>query len=193
MTVNLPLLWPVVRTEMDHSPTLDIVVSPGISSHNGVSSILPIHDKGYWWRSRIFLTCRMKGETLVIMSCGSHWQTVVLLLKAKSCRFKNFSSHPLLAAKSSLLWWSSRALRWTAVLVTRRCCDRWCSVHKGSCSSMSGSFVFRPPPGRHRCLLANSKSCSLLFLQLRTHFSPTSYFLQLPYDCWLQQTGQPWD
>ena len=50
MTVNLPLSWPVVHTETDRSPTLDIVVSPGISSHKGVSSILPIQDKGYWWK-----------------------------------------------------------------------------------------------------------------------------------------------
>ena len=53
MTVNLPLSWPEVWTEMDRSPTLDIVISSGISSHKGVSSILPIEDKGYWWRSHI--------------------------------------------------------------------------------------------------------------------------------------------
>ena len=73
MTIKLPLSWPTVRTEMDHFPTLDILVSPGISSHKGVSSILPVQNKGYWWRSHIYLTCRMKVETFVIMPSGSHW------------------------------------------------------------------------------------------------------------------------
>ena len=45
MTVNLPLSWPVVQMEIDRAPDLETVVSPHMSSHKGVSSMLPMDDK----------------------------------------------------------------------------------------------------------------------------------------------------
>ena len=146
--------------------------------------------QGILMKESHFLNVRMQVETFVSMSCGSHWLTVVFLLNAKSWCFKNSTSHPLLTANSSSLWTSSIALRWTAVLVTWRCCDHWCSIYKASCSSMSESFIFHPAPGRCCCLFGRSKSWSLNFLQQRTYFSSTSYFLQLPCHCWFQQTAQ---
>ena len=70
-TVNRPLSWPVERTGTDLSPVWVTVVSPGISSQSGVSSMFPIWASGYCLFIRRRLVLIMNEATLGSKSLGS--------------------------------------------------------------------------------------------------------------------------
>ena len=97
----------------------------------------------------------MKGETFVIMSCGSHWQTVVLHLKAKS--YDTLKSSWATFCLLQILLHSDEVQEtytsWTAVLVTWTCRAWWCSIQKASFSSMSALFFILLLEDAGTCLL----------------------------------------
>lgn len=150
--------------------------SPGMSSHNGVSSMLPKRASGYWCWTLSFLVCI---KNLVNFGCrpsGNLWLKVVLRRKDNPCLPKNFSNQPLLATKSVLVA-NLRAFAWTLLLVTLRFWQRNGSIHAGSSSFISGKAAFRPTPSRRLFLPGNSIKLFFCFLHFLTLLSSTSYFL----------------
>ena len=123
MTVNLPLSsWPVVRIEIVLSPLLETVVSPGISNHEGASSMFLMWESKWFLSIWSFCVLMMKLTTRGTRSACRLWLTVVLRRTDRLWRLKNFCNHPLLARNSPCPWFwaSSSAFRWIALQVTRR-------------------------------------------------------------------------
>ena len=92
-TVRRAFTCLVVLSSTDLAPTRSTLVSPGISTQRGVSSIFPIADSGIFSQSRSRWMCTTNPTTL-----GNIYEIV------NAWRLRNFSGHPWLAVN---IWLAS--------------------------------------------------------------------------------------
>ena len=95
-TVTLIFSWPVLLRGIDLLPTKSTAVSPGMSSHTGVSSMAMIWSNEYCFFS---LRLRTSGNRPAIFE-QAHQEPFVLWRKVIWWRRKKLRSYPLLATKS---------------------------------------------------------------------------------------------